>query len=126
MPARMETMNAPLDIDAKQADLLKLALDELACRVRRGESQVSERVFAAYPPVADDKESCLEVLYTEFVLRQELGEQPAVAEWVTRFPAWKADIQELFEVHDYVSRGDLPAGTAVATTVFDSWSVEGR
>src|SRR5262245_14795771 len=121
MPVRMETMNAPPDIDRKPPDLLKLALEELTCRIRRGESQVSEQVFASYPPVAIDKESCLEVLYTEFVLRQELGEQPGVTEWITRFPAWEADIRELFEVHNFISRGDLPAGAAAGTTVFDSW-----
>jgi len=122
----METMNAPPDIDSQPADSLKLALDDLACRVRRGESQVSEQVLAAHPRVAEDKESCLEVLYTEFVLRQELGEQPAITEWITRFPAWEADIRELFEVHNYVSGGDLPAGTAATTTVFDSWSFDSR
>ena len=125
MSARMETMNAPPDADLKPAELFKLALDELACRVRRGESQTSEQILSAYPRMLEDKESCLELLYTDYVLRQEQGEQPAMAEWIARFPAWEADIRELFEVHNYVSRGEAAAGT-VTTTVFDSWSVDGR
>src|SRR6185369_1245537 len=126
MAAGMETKHAQPAADLKSAELSKQALDELALRVRRGESLVSEHILAAYPQLADDKESRLELLYTEFVLRQEQGEQPAVAEWSTRFPAWEADIRELFEVHTYVSRGDLPTGTAAATTLFDSWWFEGR
>src|SRR6476469_7213944 len=126
MAAGMETKNAQPAAAMKPTELFKLALDELTCRVRRGESQVSEHVLAAYPPVAGDKESCLELLYTEFVLRQEQGEQPAIAEWITRFPAWEADIRELFEVHNYVSRGEAAEGSVATTTVFDSWWFEGR
>src|SRR5579883_557129 len=64
----------------------------------------AEDVLAEYPAVAADSEAALELIYTEFVVREQLGQAPAPAEWYGRFPQWRADLEELFVVHRELKR----------------------
>ena len=52
----------------------------------------------------------LELLYTEFVVREQLGEQPRPEEWLERFPQWRAELAQLFEVHALVDDEQTLAG----------------
>ena len=58
------------------------------------------------------------------MLRQELGQQPRIEEWTSRFPEWAADIRELFEVHNYVSHGGARPPPS-EQPVLDSWWFDG-
>lgn len=82
---------------------VRTALDELEVRIRRGDKASCESIFVAFPQICQDKEAVLEVIYTEFVLRQELGQELKVNDWINRFPQWSHDLEELFQVHDLVS-----------------------
>ena len=97
---------------------------ELEDKIRSGVATSCESIFAKFPQVLSDKEAVLEVIYTEFVLRQELGQEASTKEWVGRFPQWSRDLEELFQVHDLVSQdapfGELPA----SNTGLESW-IEG-
>jgi WD40 repeat protein len=85
-------------------------------RLRAGEPCRAEDLFAAFPALAADPDAALELIYTEFVVREELGQRPLLAEWPDRFPQWGADLQQLFQVHGFV-RDDRNAATAVAATM---------
>src|SRR5207253_8574306 len=45
-------------------------------------------------------DTALEVIYTEFVTRLELGQELVLADWYARFPSWEEDLRRLFEVHE--------------------------
>ncbi len=58
----------------------------------------------------DDSEAQLDVIYNEVVVREELGENPSVAEYVVRYPHLEEDLALHFEVHHAV-QGKFAVGT---------------
>jgi WD40 repeat protein/tRNA A-37 threonylcarbamoyl transferase component Bud32 len=91
---------------------LRAACAELERRLRAAAPCRAEDLFAAFPSLAADTDAALELIYTEFVLREELGQHPSPAEWQDRFPQWQADLRQLFQVHRFV--GDDPNGATTA------------
>jgi eukaryotic-like serine/threonine-protein kinase len=86
--------------------------------LRAGEPCSAEELFVAFPAAALDADAALEVIYTEFVVREELGQRPAVADWYARFPQWSEHLRQLFEVHRAVYGGaDGPTGDGAAPLV---------
>jgi tetratricopeptide (TPR) repeat protein len=88
------------------------ALADLERRVRCGESAAVEAVFESHGDLRDEADAALELIYTEFVLRQQLGQKPSPSDWYARFPRWRDDLAQLFEVHDFVA-GENPANLTV-------------
>jgi serine/threonine protein kinase/tetratricopeptide (TPR) repeat protein len=78
---------------------LAQAVAELRQQLRSGASCRAEDLLAAYPAVGADGDAALELIYTEFVVREQLGQQPRKADWLARFPQWRDDLGELFDVH---------------------------
>jgi WD40 repeat protein len=85
---------------------LRRARAELESSLRGGGDARAEALLDAYPAVATDPEAALELVYTEFVVRQELGQNPTPADWLDRFPQYKTDLEQMFEVHDELCRSD--------------------
>lgn len=46
-----------------------------------------------------DTETILDLIYSEVLLREELGDEPTAAEYVSRFPAYSAQLVRQFELH---------------------------
>src|SRR6516165_11673302 len=92
-------------LDPHLGQRLQQACTELERRLRAGEDCTTEELFRSYLDVAAHRDAALELLYTEFVLRQELGQRPDPAAWLARFPQWRADLEQLFQVHDLVGAG---------------------
>src|SRR5436190_11018537 len=90
----------PLDplVDDAPERQLRQACAELDRRLRAGESCRAEALLAAYPAVAANADLALELIYTEFVTREQLGQRPSPAEWGQRFPQWQERLQRLFQV----------------------------
>jgi tetratricopeptide (TPR) repeat protein len=82
---------------------LRDALAELERKVRSGEGCVAEEVLESHPELLADFDAALEVVYTEFVIREQLGQKPAPDDWYARFPQWRDDLAQLFEVHEFVA-----------------------
>jgi serine/threonine protein kinase/tetratricopeptide (TPR) repeat protein len=81
-----------------------------ACAIMRRQLRAdapcrAEDLLAAYPAVAAHTDAALELIYTEFVLRNELGQEANRADWLARFPQWRDDLAELFEVHTVLAAG---------------------
>jgi eukaryotic-like serine/threonine-protein kinase len=89
---------------------LRQGCAELDRRLRAGELYRAEQLFAACPLLASDEDMALEIVYTEFVTREELGQRPTPEEFYARFPSWKSRLQRQFQVHELL-RDDL-AGPA--------------
>jgi tetratricopeptide (TPR) repeat protein len=103
--------------------LLRQACAELEQRLRTGTPGRAEDFLAAHPALASDANAVLELIYTEFVLRNELGERTDPVDWFARFPQWRADLQELFQIHDFVQR---EGRHELARTVLMRGSAAGR
>src|SRR5262249_27888892 len=74
---------------------------DLERRLRAGEPCGAEDLFTTYPVLTAQPDAALELIYTEFVVRTQLGQQPDPAVWYARFPQWQADLRQLFQIHQF-------------------------
>jgi WD40 repeat protein len=81
---------------------LRSACAELERRLRGGEACTAEELLAASPDLASQTDLALELVYTEFVVREQLGQRPEPTAWYERFPQWRHDLEQLFQVHQAV------------------------
>jgi hypothetical protein len=58
-----------------------------------------EELLARSPRLAEDDDAVIELLYSEFQLREQYGEQPRVEEYLERFPRHAPRLERLFELH---------------------------
>jgi WD40 repeat protein/Flp pilus assembly protein TadD len=117
LPAETPKANGPT-----LGPALSRALEDLEKRIRLGQRQSCESILAAYPEVATNKDALLELVYTEHVVRQELGDEAPIEEWLDRFPQWRDDLRDLFRVHDFVSSGaDQVRNAAFDSRAVDDW-----
>jgi serine/threonine protein kinase len=72
---------------------------ELERRLGAGEAFSAEDLFASHPELSNDADAALEVIYTEFVARERLGQLPAPDNFCTRFPALREGLEQLFQIH---------------------------
>jgi tetratricopeptide (TPR) repeat protein len=85
---------------ADLAQQLRQACADLERRVRAAEPCRAEDILASYPDLASDGDAALEVIYTEYVVREQLGQHPIPADWHARFPQWRQQLEEVFQVHE--------------------------
>src|SRR5207302_628678 len=71
----------------------------------RGERVRVEAYREQEPALRDDPEGFLDLVYHEILLRQEEGSQPALDEYVRRFPELEESLRLLFDVHKAVEAG---------------------
>src|SRR5262245_52125523 len=103
-----DAMTAPLTAAQEMELQLRLACAELKDRLRTGEPVRAESIFAKFAAFAGNADAALEVIYTEWLTREELGQAPAAAEFFERFPQLRERLRRLFEVHDALRhRGSL-------------------
>ena len=87
-----------------------LALDQWQ-RWHTAQRVPAEEYLRRCPALADDPEAVLEVIYGEFLVRQALGEEPAAAEYLERFPRFAAALREQFQLFQALERQEPAAGT---------------
>ena len=80
--------------------LLQAVLDAQSVQWGLGERLSAEQLFERHPQLLDDPETALDVIYQEFLLRQELGERPQPEEYIRRFPALSELLIRQFAVDD--------------------------
>lgn len=84
--------------------LLRRARIELEQGLRAGRAVRAEDLFATYPALTDDREGALELIYSEFVIREEMGHSPSPEEWYARFPELRYDLKQVFQIHSELTR----------------------
>jgi tetratricopeptide (TPR) repeat protein len=75
---------------------LRSACAELERQLRAGAACRAEDFLAQ---VAADDDTAVEVIYTEFATRYQLGQTPLADEYLDRFPHWRERLSRLFEIH---------------------------
>ncbi len=93
---------------------LRQACAELERRLRAGEPCAAEDWLVTSAVLAFHFEAALELVYAEFVVREQLGQRPAPEAWYARFPQWRRDLEQLFQVHQL---GRANSDQDFATTV---------
>ena len=94
---------------------LRWACAELARRLRAGEDARAEQWFATLPILSEDADLAVELIYTEYCTREELGQMPQVDQYCDRFPRWHDALQRQFEIHELLSGGDSVAAEGTAS-----------
>src|SRR4029077_1799805 len=69
-------------------------------RWRSGQRIPAETYLQRYPQLQQDAELGLVVIYSEFLLRSELGEQPELEEYCWRFPAQAENLRRQHALND--------------------------
>ena len=87
------------------ARVLTLLCVDQRQRWSRGEAPPAEEYLKWCPALADDKERALELVYGEFLLREQLGHRPDSDEYLRRFPEHAARLEQQFELHRALARG---------------------
>ncbi|MEM8680057.1 MAG: protein kinase [Planctomycetota bacterium] len=107
----------PFDFEASSdfEQRLRRARAEVERRVREGEVDVAEKLLAATPQI--DGDYAIELIYTEFVVLEELGAQPSVQQTLARYPQWQDQLERLLKVHHALADDDDFDVTASADTL---------
>jgi hypothetical protein len=90
---------------------------------QEGKRTPAEAYLQQYPVLSADEEAACDLVYGEFLLRQELAEAPSLQEYLDRFPRLAADLKQLHGYAQFNSvlhwlpldssadRGDRPSPT---------------
>jgi serine/threonine protein kinase/formylglycine-generating enzyme required for sulfatase activity len=89
-------------------------------RWKAGQRVLAEDYLRLHPDVQADAERAVELVYGEFLLREELGEQPSLSEYQERFPQFAQRLAEQLEVHRALA--ELTKASIEATTPYVSRS----
>src|SRR5262249_37552198 len=59
----------------------------------------AEQFLEEYPALVADVARAIDLVYAEFELRQQLGQQPDPTEWYDRFPQWREQLRRQIAAH---------------------------
>src|SRR6476620_2572459 len=94
--ARTTTMDRDTGSGPAAEDELRQACADLEYRLREGKTCTAEAGLAAHPSLSGDADAALEVIYTEYGAREQLGQRPVPADYCTRLPEWRDGLEQLF------------------------------
>src|SRR5438445_8909577 len=102
------------------AELVAVVQIDQRARWERGEHCTSEVYLKAHPSLCDDLDAALDLVYGEFLLREELGDAPRLSDFQQRFPEFADALAMQVEMHQALEAGAtsmLGRGAASGTTV---------
>ncbi|MFQ3594405.1 MAG: serine/threonine-protein kinase, partial [Gemmataceae bacterium] len=68
-------------------------------RWQRGERPLAEEYLQLLPPGPDQAQAACDIIYGEFLLREQLGQHPQSADFCSRFPEHADSLNRQLEVH---------------------------
>src|SRR5438132_5842898 len=102
------------DVDHGLEAQLRDACAELDRRLRTGHPCLAEHFLERLPILTSHAEAAVELIYTEFFTREELGQQPAAEHYYRRFPQWRTLLQEQLQIHALLRTTERPHAGASA------------
>jgi tetratricopeptide (TPR) repeat protein len=78
-------------------------------RWAQGQRVLVEAYLQRYPVLADDPEALLDLIYSEALLREGLGETDLLADYLRRFPQHEATLRRQFALHELLA-SSAPTG----------------
>jgi WD40 repeat protein/tetratricopeptide (TPR) repeat protein len=86
--------------DARQ--ILEVLLVDQAERFRLGRGVSAESYLESFPTVRDDPEQAVDLIFGEYLLCEEMGQEPAPDEFLRRFPQYSAALRLQVELHQAI------------------------
>jgi WD40 repeat protein/tetratricopeptide (TPR) repeat protein len=101
--------------------ILEVLLVDQAERFRLGQGVPAETYLAAFPTVRDDPEQAVDLIFAEYLLREERGEQPAPEDYLRRFPQHAGALKLQVELHEAMGADPevSPTRAERSTTLLD-------
>jgi eukaryotic-like serine/threonine-protein kinase len=84
----------------------RICVDQVR-RWRAGQLVPAESYLARYPGLRDDNKAVFELIYGEYLLREERGERPSAAELRWRFPDFVDQLRHQVDFHDVLNSADF-------------------
>jgi len=110
------------DLDAmSQQELSDRLCNDLVKRWHAGQRVPAEAYLALHPSVQDAGEAAFELIYGEFLLREELGETPPLEEFHWRFPRFADRLDKQLALH-----GALKSEDSIPETVLGAPAPSGE
>ncbi len=103
-----------------QQELVDRLCSDQVKRWRAGQRVPAESYLALHPSIQESRESALELIYGEFLLREEMGESPQLEEFYWRFPRFAARLQKQLDLH-----GALMSLDSTPETLLDAHAADG-
>jgi hypothetical protein len=101
-----EAGTGPPSDGSKSATRLVLVLRaEQRQRWQAGDCVPAEDYLARYPDLRADPEAALDLIFSEFLLRERLGDRPSAAEYRQRFPEYADTLGDQIELHRALQTG---------------------
>jgi serine/threonine protein kinase len=91
------------------SSLVEHVLTEQRSRWLDGEPCSVEELLRKYPRLGDNDDGMIDLIYSEYTLREELGETPDESEYFTRFPQFASALKRQFNLDQFLL-GDLKSG----------------
>jgi eukaryotic-like serine/threonine-protein kinase len=105
------------DLDTAQvAEILRA---DQRKRWRAGSGVPAEWYLERFPALFDEQDLALDLIHSEFLLREALGQSPDLKDYVSRFPRYAESIQVQVAFHHAL---DAVVGAPVAQSVEQEWS----
>ncbi len=103
--------------EAGRDELLERIFSDQVRRWRTGQLVPAETYLVRYPALQTDDNAAFELIYGEYLLREERGEPPSAEELQWRFPRYADRLRRQVDLHEVLNSGDLaPDGTSPAGT----------
>jgi eukaryotic-like serine/threonine-protein kinase len=97
-----------VDLDSlSQDELLEQICDDQVRRWRAGQRVPAEAYLARHPRLNVESEAAFELIYGEFLLREQQGDSAAPEEFYWRFPRFAARLARQLELHGVLNSDSL-------------------
>jgi tetratricopeptide (TPR) repeat protein len=98
--------------EAGREELLERICIDQVRRWRIGQRVPAETYLVRYPALQADDDAAFEVIYGEYLLREEQGEPPSTDELNWRFPRYAERLRRQVDLHDVLNAPDQSPGTS--------------
>ena len=95
-----------------ESTLRNAVLGEQRARWLDGDRLVVEDYLTRCPELNEDREAVLDLIYQEYDLRRQSGEDPRPHEYVERFPKWSDALIRQFAIDEAMCSTDKKADSA--------------
>ena len=109
--------------DLSPALLLEVLRVDQRHRWQGGWPVPASSYFDEYPALQRDPEAALDLIWSEYLIRESLGQAPDLEEYVRAFPSYEGSLRRQHDVHRWIERsgdsgspGDPNPGTAEGDT----------
>jgi serine/threonine protein kinase len=100
--------------EAGRDELLERICVDQVRRWRIGQRVPAETYLVRYPGLQADDEATFELIYGEYLLREERGEPPSAEELGWRFPRYAERLRRQVDLHEVLSSVDQSPGASLA------------